>query len=658
MLKRTNYLSHSYDKPDGYTLAAYEQSGGYTSAKKALSTMAPKDVVSEMKAAHIRGRGGAGFDCGTKWSFMPPPGGKPHYLVVNADEGEPGTFKDRTIMERNPHSLIEGCIIAGFAMGAHAAYIYVRDELHLSKARLWSAIEEARAKGYLGKTAMGTSYAMDVFVHTGAGAYICGEETALLNSLEGRRGEPRLKPPFPAQVGAFGCPSTVNNVETIAIAPTVLSVGGDAFSQLSALHEWNDGGARLFGVSGHVKNPGVYECAVGLTLRELIYDLGGGISGDASLLAVIPGGSSCPVHLADEVVNVPGDPRFEPYNGKSFLDLPMGVDTFRGVGSMLGTCCAIVMSDKTDPVLALHNVMRFYRHESCGQCTPCREGCGWIERILDKVVGGRAQSTDRDRFQHYRQHHLRLRRRSGAAGAELRAEVPGTARGLREDRGQRTDGDARIMTAGSLLFVVCSALCLAGALIVVLARNPIRGALGLLTTIVGIAGLFLRLNAQFLAAMQLLVYAGAVVILFVFVIMLIGANSQTDDGGAKVTVSRVLGGAIISVLGVVSLGLIGFGDHHPFQVITPAHGSIEAVGGRLFREGLVPFELATVLLIVAVVGAIAVARTQPGAKKTDKPGSEEEHETKRLFSGPVVAKDAPWPGDATDESSGTAKESA
>jgi len=387
MLKRTSYLTHSYDKPDSYTLATYEAHKGYQSARKALR-MPREKVIEEAKAAHVRGRGGAGFDCGMKWSFMPKESNKPHYLVVNADEGEPGTFKDRTIMERNPHSLVEGCIIAGYAIGAHAAYIYVRDELHLSKERLWGAIAEAKAKGYLGRNAMGTNHEMNVYVHTGAGAYICGEETALLNSLEGRRGEPRLKPPFPAQVGAFGCPSTVNNVETIAIMPTVFEVGGDAFSQLSDLHRLNDGGARLFGISGHVKTPGIYECAVGLTLRELIYDLGGGILGDGKLMAFIPGGSSCPVHLADELVNIPNDPRFADYNGKPLLDLPLGVDTFRAAGSMLGTCCAIIMSDKADPVLALHNVMRFYRHESCGQCTPCREGCGWIERILDKIVAG------------------------------------------------------------------------------------------------------------------------------------------------------------------------------------------------------------------------------------------------------------------------------
>ncbi len=397
MIKRTDYLTKNYGKPDSHRLDVYESTGGYRSARKALA-MTRDAVVDEVKKAHIRGRGGAGFDCGVKWSFMPKDSGKPHYLVVNADEGEPGTFKDRTIMERNPHALIEGCIIAAFAIGAHRAYIYVRDELHVAKARLWEAIREARNKGYLGKRPFGAGWEVDVLVHTGAGAYICGEETSLLNSLEGRRGEPRIKPPFPAQYGAFGMPSTVNNVETIAIVPTVLELGGEAFCNLSELASFNDGGTRLFGVSGHVKNPGVFECAVGLTMRELIYDLGGGILGDRELLAVIPGGSSCPVHRPDEIVNVTSDERFAPYNGRSVLDLPMGVDTLRSVGGMLGTCCAIVLSDAADPVLALKNLMRFYKHESCGQCTPCREGCGWIERIIDKVAAGTATIDELDQL--------------------------------------------------------------------------------------------------------------------------------------------------------------------------------------------------------------------------------------------------------------------
>src|SRR5512144_29134 len=244
MLKRTTYLTHSYDKPDGHKLEAYEKAGGYRNARKAIAGMTRDTVIDEVKKAHIRGRGGAGFDCGTKWSFMPKEVKKPHYLVVNADEGEPGTFKDRSIMELNPHALVEGCIIGAYAIGAHAAYIYVRDELHLSKERLWGAIHEARAKGYLGKTPVGKDDEVEVYVHTGAGAYMCGEETALLNSLEGRRGEPRLKPPFPAQAGAFGCPTTVNNLETIAAVPTAFGMGCENFSKLSSIHHLNDGGVR------------------------------------------------------------------------------------------------------------------------------------------------------------------------------------------------------------------------------------------------------------------------------------------------------------------------------------------------------------------------------------------------------------------------------
>ena len=400
MLRQTKYLTSRYNEPDGWSLSAYERDGGYKQAARVFGGMTREALVDDMKAANIRGRGGAGFAMGVKWSFMPwpPKPEKPHYLVINADEGEPGTFKDRTIMERNPHSVVEGCIIGCYGIGAHTAYIYVRDELHLSKERLWGAIHEARAKGYLGKNPFGSDYSVDVVVHTGAGAYICGEETALLNSLEGKRGEPRLKPPFPAQAGAFGMPSTVNNLETIAIVPTVLEMGGDAFSKLSDLHNLKDGGTRLFGVSGHVNKPGVFEACVGLTLRELIDDLGGGVKG-GKLLAVIPGGSSCPILRADDLVNAPSEksPLF-PWNGKSVLDVPLGVDTFRALGTMLGTCCAIVLSDQACPVLAMHNLMRFYRHESCGQCTPCREGGAWIFRIMDRIVAGEASIEELDRL--------------------------------------------------------------------------------------------------------------------------------------------------------------------------------------------------------------------------------------------------------------------
>ncbi len=398
MLKRTDYLTKRYALADGYTLERYLADGGYEQARRAMS-MARADLVNECKAANLRGRGGAGFPMGVKWSFMPnePAPGKPHYLVINADEGEPGTFKDRTLMELDPHSTVEGCIIGCRAIGAHAAYIYVRDELHLSKDRLWGAIREAKAKGFLGAKPFGVDYPVEVYVHTGAGAYICGEETALLNSLEGRRGEPRLKPPFPAQAGAFGMPTTVNNLESIAAVPTILALGGENFSKLSSLHP-KDGGCRLFGVSGHVNTPGVFEACVGLTLRELIDDLGGGVKG-GKLLGVIPGGSSTPILRADEKVDAPDpkDPLHE-WDGQSVLDVPLGVDPFRALGTMLGTCCAIVLSDQACPVRAMHNLMRFYRHESCGQCTPCREGTGWIERILDRIVAGEAEMSELDRL--------------------------------------------------------------------------------------------------------------------------------------------------------------------------------------------------------------------------------------------------------------------
>lgn len=388
MRKPVKILSKNYDLPESYTLPVYERGGGYRQARRVLSSMTREQVVEEVKKANIRGRGGAGFPAGVKWSFMRPHPTKPAYLVINADEGEPGTFKDRTLMEKDPHRCIEGCILGAFGIGAHAVYIYVRDELHLSKDRLWSAIREAYAKGYLGKRPFGVDYPIDIYVHTGAGAYICGEETALLNSLEGKRGEPRLKPPFPAQVGAFGCPTTVNNLETIAAIPTVFEMGGEAFSKLSSLHHLGDGGTRLYGVSGHVKRPGVYEAEVGLTLRELIYDFAGGIEG-GELLGVIPGGSSCPVLTPGEIVNAPDEKSpIHPWHGQSVLDVPMGVDTFRALGTMLGTCCAIVFNDKSCPVAVMQNLMAFYRHESCGQCTPCREGTGWLDRIFTKIQHG------------------------------------------------------------------------------------------------------------------------------------------------------------------------------------------------------------------------------------------------------------------------------
>ena len=393
MLKTTSYLTRLYGKPEGWTLAAYEREmNGYQVARRVLTTMSREQVVEEAKKANLRGRGGAGFPMGVKWSFMPKTvGAKPHYLCVNADEGEPGTHKDRTLMEENPHACIEGCIIACYAIGAQVAYIYVRDELHLSKARLERAIEEARAKGYLGKNLFGTDRAVEVHVHSGAGAYICGEETSMLNSIEGRRGEPRMKPPFPANAGVFGCPTTVNNLETIAAVPAAFGMGCTEFSKLSALHAINDGGVRLYGLNGHVNKPGVVELAVGPTLNELIHDVGGGVLGGRGVLCVIPGGSSTPILRPEEIVSAP-DPKsaLHAFDGKSVFDVPLGVDTFRLLGTMLGTRCVTVIAEGTDPVWCMQNLMQFYRHESCGQCTPCREGSAWLERVCSKLLAGKA----------------------------------------------------------------------------------------------------------------------------------------------------------------------------------------------------------------------------------------------------------------------------
>ncbi len=399
MVKRTDYLTRVYGKPEGWTLAVYEREmGGYQVARRVLTTMTREQVVDEAKKANLRGRGGAGFPMGVKWSFMPKAvGAKPHYLCVNADEGEPGTHKDRTLMEQNPHACIEGCLIASYAIGAHVAYIYVRDELHLSKARLEGAIAEARAKGYVGASPFGKDFGVEVYVHSGAGAYICGEETSMLNSIEGRRGEPRMKPPFPANAGVFGCPTTVNNLETVAAVPTAFGMGCEAFSKLSTLHHLNDGGVRLYGINGHVRKPAIVELAVGPTIRELIDEVGGGVLGGRGVLCVIPGGSSTPLLRPEETVDA-SDPKapLGPWHGKSVFDVPLGVETMRGVGTMLGTCCVTVIAEGTDPVWCMQNLMQFYRHESCGQCTPCREGSAWLERFCEKILEGKASMTELD----------------------------------------------------------------------------------------------------------------------------------------------------------------------------------------------------------------------------------------------------------------------
>jgi NADH-quinone oxidoreductase subunit F len=334
-------------------------------------------IINEVKASGLRGRGGAGFPTGLKWSFMPKQNdGRPHYLVVNADESEPGTCKDREIMRHDPHLLIEGCLIAGFAMAAHAGYIYIRGEFIREREQLQAAIDQAYEAGLIGKNACGSGYDFDLYVHHGAGAYICGEETALLESLEGKKGMPRLKPPFPANVGLYGCPTTVNNVESIAVVPDIMRRGAAWFSSIGRP---NNTGTKLFCISGHVNKPCNVEEAMGITFRELIDVHCGGIRGGwDNLLAVIPGGSSVPCIPAEECLN----------------DCYMDFDTLKNLKSGLGTAAVIVMDKSTDIVRAIARIAYFYKHESCGQCTPCREGTGWMWRVLTRMAEGRAHKRE------------------------------------------------------------------------------------------------------------------------------------------------------------------------------------------------------------------------------------------------------------------------
>jgi NADH-quinone oxidoreductase subunit F len=335
-------------------------------------------IVEEMKASGLRGRGGAGFPTGLKWSFMPKQeSDRPHYLVVNADESEPGTCKDRDILRHDPHKLVEGCLLASFAMRAHACYIYIRGEFFNEARHLQTAIDEAYEAGLIGKNACGSGWDFDLYLHRGAGAYICGEETALLESLEGKKGMPRLKPPFPAAVGLYGCPSTVNNVESIAVAPTILRRGAGWFS---ALGRPKNSGTKLFCISGHVNKPCNVEEELGIPLRDLIDTYAGGVRGGwDNLLAVIPGGASVPV--------LP----------KSICDtVLMDFDSLRDVKSGLGTAAVIVMDKSTDIIKAIARLSQFYKHESCGQCTPCREGTGWMMRVMNRMVQGRAEPDEID----------------------------------------------------------------------------------------------------------------------------------------------------------------------------------------------------------------------------------------------------------------------
>jgi NADH-quinone oxidoreductase subunit F len=361
-----------------WTIDAAMKRGDWDNTR-ALLDKGQDAIIEEIKASALRGRGGAGFPTGMKWSFMPkaPPNGKPSFLVINADESEPGSCKDREIIRHDPHKLLEGALIAGYAMRARAAYIYIRGEFIREAETLFAAVAEAYAKGFLGKNACGSGYDFDVFVHRGAGAYICGEETAQIESLEGKKGQPRLKPPFPAGAGLYGCPTTVNNVESIAVTPTILRRGSSWFAGIG---RDNNKGTKLFQLSGHVNTPCVVEEAMGISFRELIDRHGGGIRGGwDNLLAVIPGGSSVPLVPAAEII-----------------DAPMDFDGLRDLKSGLGTAAVIVMDKSTDIVRAISRISYFYKHESCGQCTPCREGTGWMWRVMERLREGNAEISEID----------------------------------------------------------------------------------------------------------------------------------------------------------------------------------------------------------------------------------------------------------------------
>jgi NADH-quinone oxidoreductase subunit F len=363
---------------DLHLIDVYVANGGYNSAKKAF-TQTPDEIIDQVKKSGLRGRGGAAFLCGLKWSFMPKTTDKPKYLCINGDESEPGSFKDRQIFEFNPHQMIEGAIITCYAIGAKTAYVYIRGEYHKWIKLLQKAIDDAYEKGFLGekmKETFGTNFSCDVYIHKGAGAYICGEESSLMNSLEGMRGYPRVKPPFPAQNGLWGCPTTINNVETIANVPKIIENGWEWFSKIG--HPKHPG-TLLFGVSGHVTKPGVYELPTGTLLTDIIYNYAGGVPNNKKVLCVIPGGTSMP-----------------PIRGDKLEGVRMDAESLKEVGSAIGTGGVIVMDEDTDLVKVLARIVHFYHHESCGQCTPCREGTGWLEKILKRIIAGKGSTSDLD----------------------------------------------------------------------------------------------------------------------------------------------------------------------------------------------------------------------------------------------------------------------
>jgi NADH-quinone oxidoreductase subunit F len=371
----TPVLSAHWDEADSYKIAGYMRHGGYTAFKKAFTT-GPDEIISMVKDSGLRGRGGAGFPTGLKWSFVPQGDGKPHYLVINADESEPGACKDIPLMMANPHSLIEGVIIASYAMRANHAFIYIRGEVPHVFRRVNAAIREAYAAGYLGKNIMGSGFDLEVVLHAGAGAYICGEETALLDSLEGRRGQPRLKPPFPAVAGLYASPSCVNNAETIANIPYIVNNGVDWFKSFGTE---KSPGFKLFAVSGHVNRPGIYEAPLGITMRELL-EHAGGVRDGHKVKFWLPGGSSVPMLTPD------------------LLDTPLTYEDIAAAGSMLGTGTPMIFDETTSVVRAVTGWLAFYKHESCGKCTPCREGTWWLSDVLHRFEDGHGTESDLDKL--------------------------------------------------------------------------------------------------------------------------------------------------------------------------------------------------------------------------------------------------------------------
>ena len=366
-------ISRLFGVKDSHKLEVYVANNGYKGMERALKELTPEQVVDEVKKSNLRGRGGAGFPTGMKWSFVPKDSPKPKYVLCNADESEPGTCKDRPLMELMPHQLIEGIVIAGRAVGSHQGYIYIRGEYRYVLDIMDEAIAEAYKAGYLGKNILGSGYDFDLVAHTGAGAYECGEESALMESLEGKRGYPRIRPPFPAVVGLYGSPTVINNVETLSSAPEILRRGGEWYAGLGSP---KNGGTRLFCVSGHVNKPGIYELPMGFPLRKLIEDVAGGMRNGRKLKAVIPGGSSCPLLTAEEI------------------DINMDYDSVAKAGSMLGSGGLVVIDEDTCMVDLARRIMHFYAHESCGWCIPCREGTGWLRKMLDRFHSGMGRAED------------------------------------------------------------------------------------------------------------------------------------------------------------------------------------------------------------------------------------------------------------------------